>query len=188
MAFESYDSRFGTQTKLQAAEAQINLAIRLLFQNEEPIGIHTLTMAGLGILKDLCKKKSAHAYQELVDRIVEGKEGAFWSHVYRGANFFKHADRDPEDVFEGIDEIAANDFSLFFCCAFFRDLEPKVSVEMRTFSNWFFLLHPYLYKDDYSLKHTAMREWEENTRFLTREEQLRVGRVMLEKAKQSLTS
>jgi hypothetical protein len=43
--------------KIEAARRQIELAIKLLFQNEDPIGIHTLTAAGFRILCDVGKAK-----------------------------------------------------------------------------------------------------------------------------------
>ena len=45
--------------KIGAAKSQIELAIRLLFQNEDPTGIHTLASAGFRILRDIGKSKNS---------------------------------------------------------------------------------------------------------------------------------
>ena len=40
-------------SKIEAAGRQIDAAIRMLFENEDPVAIHTITMAGFRILRDL---------------------------------------------------------------------------------------------------------------------------------------
>ena len=44
-------------SKIEAAKRQIELSIRLLFQNEDPIGILTLAAAGFRILRDLGERQ-----------------------------------------------------------------------------------------------------------------------------------
>ena len=89
--------------KIEAATSQIELAIRLLFQNEDPIGIHTLAAAGFRILRDLGKAKRSEISQYLTNIIKPGMEGRFWKVFSRAANFFKHADNDPDGVLENRD-------------------------------------------------------------------------------------
>ena len=52
-------------SKIEAAERQIELSMRLLFQNEDPIGIHTLAAAGFRILRDLGGKADTQIHQHL---------------------------------------------------------------------------------------------------------------------------
>ena len=46
-----------TVTKLEVARKQIEAAIELLFLGGESVSVHTLTMAGFGVLKDIAKKR-----------------------------------------------------------------------------------------------------------------------------------
>jgi len=46
--------------KIEAARRQIDAAIRLLFDNEDPIAIHTLIMAGFRILRDIAEKQNSN--------------------------------------------------------------------------------------------------------------------------------
>lgn len=116
--------------KAEAARRQINTAIRLLFDSGDPVSIHTLAAAGARIVRDLCEKRGdAKRLQQLKDHIVPGKEKQFWGAMNRAANFFKHADEDADETFEGIDE-RANDLLLFFAIAWYVDLGHSPTREM----------------------------------------------------------
>jgi len=52
-------------SKIEAARRQIELSIRLLFHNEDPIGIHSLASAGFRILRDLGKTRKSEINQYL---------------------------------------------------------------------------------------------------------------------------
>ena len=48
---------FQTVSKLDAATRQLHMAIRLYFQDADPLGVHTLAGAAHGILEDLSQKR-----------------------------------------------------------------------------------------------------------------------------------
>ena len=43
--------------KIEAVRRQLDAAIRMLFANEDPLAIHTLSMAAFRILRDLAGKR-----------------------------------------------------------------------------------------------------------------------------------
>ena len=93
-------------TKIQAAQRQIDAGIWMLFRNDDPVAIHTVAMAGLRILRDLARQKDL---EHTIDFMVRpGKETEFWRGVNSFSNFFKHADKDPDDISDGFLE-EAND-------------------------------------------------------------------------------
>ena len=93
-------------TKRQAAQRQIDAGIRMLFRNDDPVAIHTVAMAAFRILSDLVKQRGL---EHPIDSMIRpGKEKKFWRGINSSANFFKHADKDPDDISDGFLE-EAND-------------------------------------------------------------------------------
>ena len=83
--------------KIDAARRQIDAAIRLLFDNDDPVAIHTLQAAGFRILRDLSvKSDKASVWTSFKAVIRPGMEKEAWAAMSKPANFFKHADRDAE--------------------------------------------------------------------------------------------
>ena len=98
--------------KADAARRQINMAIRLLFDNEDPIPIHTIAMAGFRIVRDLAADIPGHRIEDLLAKTIKpGMEAQFWKAVNRPANFLKHADKDPNDILDDVQE-ELNDVTL----------------------------------------------------------------------------
>jgi hypothetical protein len=86
-------------SKLDAATRQLDLAIRLFFDDADPIGVHTLAGAAHGILCGL----RAHGGRHHGPRVrLTPKERANRRLVERNVaeakNFLKHADRDPSKI------------------------------------------------------------------------------------------
>ena len=83
--------------KLEAAWRQIDKAIRMLFDRDDSVPIHTLASAGFRILKDLSEKSERNGFHTKFQSCIRpGKEREFWGNFYTFANFLKHAERDPE--------------------------------------------------------------------------------------------
>jgi len=130
-----------TVNKLDAARRQIDEAVRLLFENRDPVAIHTLAAAAFEILRDLCKKTDDSEVLRAFDEILRpGMEREFWGVFKSASNFFKHANRDPQGTMTYGEE--ANDILLFLCCALFLDLEQPFTHEMRVLVAWTALFYP----------------------------------------------
>lgn len=169
-------------SKTEAARRQIDSAIRMLFINEDPVSIHTLAAAGYGILKDIAEKKgNVDIHQTVKDIIRPGMEKKFWYYMNKPANFFKHADKDPDSVLSDFSE-EANEWTLFHACFYFRDLGFTPTPEMNSLISWMSMLHPKFLKDDYPMKEELMR-FSGSIANMSREKRLEMGRLFLEKIK-----
>ena len=170
--------------KLGAATRQIELAIRLLFQNEDPIGIHTLAAAGFRILRDIGKAKNSEIHQYLAAVIKPEMQGEFWKVFSRAANFFKHANSDPDAILEDVQE-EVNDVLILFACLLYRDIESNWTPQMVAFVAWYIVIHPgvldYL-QDDPVLRQIVQNEEMSMIRGKSRDEQLSEGKMVLERA------
>jgi hypothetical protein len=88
--------------KLDAARRQLRTAITLWFNDGDPIAVHTLAFAAYEIIHVISKKRNPHRRDLLFDTLVINDEfRRVWvDQIKKDANFFKHADRDPDLVIE----------------------------------------------------------------------------------------
>jgi hypothetical protein len=89
-------------SKLDAARHQLRTAITLWFNDGDPIAIHALAFASYEILHAVSKKRNP-SRRKLVfdsDLIPEELRKEVNIALKQSANFFKHADHDPEAIIE----------------------------------------------------------------------------------------
>jgi hypothetical protein len=129
-------------TKIQAAERQIDTAIRLFFENIDRLSSYTLAAASREITDDLCEKKTHELFQQEFARLGDSLEVRLSfreelkifikDQYYKGAmkvfrqrqNFLKHADKDPDDEMDEFDarELA---FTIMFASKNFSLLQTE---------------------------------------------------------------
>ncbi|MBN23111.1 MAG: hypothetical protein CL678_17635 [Bdellovibrionaceae bacterium] len=171
--------------KIKIAEIQINTSIEMLFENKHPVSIHTVASAGFRIVRDLAELKNIEEYIQIKDHIKTGMEKEFWKYINRPSNYFKHADKDPEKTFDGIDE-KVNEFTILWAIRIYRGLGGQLSVEMRGFLAWFMCLYPDLMTDG-SLKALIQTNMNQvNTNNFSRAELLSVGNISVKNMRGSL--
>lgn len=122
--------------KLDAASRQLNSAISLLFNNADPIAVHTLAVAALNIFSDVLGKRSGiQSWREKM-RIEHGLSKAETTALMHKAwNFFKHGDRDPEGMLE-FDE-SESEYMIFLATLESGELGRTSSIQMDIFQLWF---------------------------------------------------
>lgn len=167
--------------KIEAARRQINAAIRLLFDNEDPLPIHTLIMAAFRILRDLASKKdTSRVHATFCSMIKPGMEKKFWRETQSFYNFIKHADKDPEAIYDMPSE-EINDASLLIASQYYQELSGTLSQEMQVFFAWFGGKHPeIMYPMAPDIVKTHLKR--ANTSLFankTRREQLSEGKILL---------
>jgi hypothetical protein len=61
--------------KMDAARRQINAAIRMTFDGEDPVAIHSVIAAGHRIIRDICEQRGdIESYLRFTDWIAPGHE------------------------------------------------------------------------------------------------------------------
>lgn len=122
-------------TKLDAACRQLDTAIQLLFEQGDSVSIHTLAHAAFGILKGVATHRRETQILDTAHALAaEGKSGDFWTGFNRAGNFFKHADKDPNGVFVGIQE--ENEALISIAVRIYLDLGCSITPQMTAFSLW----------------------------------------------------
>jgi hypothetical protein len=176
-----------TINKMDAARRQIDAAIRMTFANEDPVAVLTVISAANRIVRDLCEKRGEiESYLSFTDWIKPGYEKQFWKAFNASANFIKHADDDPDAIFELNDE--ASDFLIVFTAKWYRDLGSATSLEMNTFATWWATQHDDVVKPEMiryfeqSGVGLAFNELKRAIATLDREHRLKAGQMFLTNA------
>jgi len=85
--------------KLEAARRHLEVAIRMFFEQKDPVAIYTVAWSAYQILSDICKKKGIERQVEDNPILVEfGVKKEFMAAFRAPRNFFHHADRDDKEV------------------------------------------------------------------------------------------
>jgi hypothetical protein len=141
-------------TKIDAAERQLDTAIKLFFENIDRLSSYTLAAASQEITNDLCDKKKSELFRSELERLgephkvrlsfrdeleirikTEHHKEAFRL-IKKNINFLKHADKDPNET---IEEISIKELSLviFFSIRNFNLLTKRRTRAMDVFLAWF---------------------------------------------------
>lgn len=170
--------------KSEAARRQVDAAIRMLYSAEDPVGIHTLAMAGFQILRDLASQRDDSYMEKVIGLMIKpDKKEAFWGAMNSFSNFLKHADRDPDGIHDGVDE-EVNDVTLFVACLYYQDLGHQFTPEMSAHVGWFTALHPeFLFENTNQKSRTAVEAAGKSIKGLARQEQLSFGKQLISLAR-----
>ena len=168
-----------TITKIQAAQRQIDAGIRMLFRNDDdPVAIHTVAMAGFRILRDLAEKSGS---EHTIDSIIRpGKEAKFWGSLNSFSNFCKHADRDPNGISSSFRE-DANDSVLLIAATYYERLGYTWTKEMRVLGAWYGAIHPDVLSRNVHAAICNLFLASGEIRSLPRKEQLAIGLTVLKR-------
>lgn len=111
-------------SKFEAIRAQLDAAIELFFTSDNVVATHTLVAAAYNALKDIAKREGAE-YPFLKTRFLQSMPEEEQSRVHKlinePENFFKHADRDPNDEILFNPELT--ELLLMDACAYFTSGE-----------------------------------------------------------------
>jgi hypothetical protein len=136
-------------SKCDAAKRQFRTAIRLWFDNGEPVAIHTLAFAAYEVLHSICLKRDPNHKPILLfdSPLIEEDRRSEWNRLMRKeANFFKHADRDGDSVIEFNPEVSL--FFIFFAAVARDDCGEPESDEESAFIVWLKISRPKMISEE----------------------------------------
>jgi hypothetical protein len=152
-------------TKTDAAERQLNTAIRLFFENRDHLSSYALAVASREVTDDVIQSRHGELYQrelarvgdplkirlsyreELKDRIKPEFYQDFLTLDRKWQNFLKHADRDPAAE---IEPFPTKQLALVILTAIqnYTLLTQHWTIEMQTFFVWIAVAEPQLIKSE----------------------------------------
>ena len=135
-------------TKLDAASRHIREAIRMFFEGRDPTVVHTVVSAATQIVEDLGRHRGIPASLLDLGVIRKDKEAEFRRLLRAPANFLKHADSDPDEVFDFRPGIVPS--RIFLAVMFFELVSGstnRLGREGIVFKSWMILKEPQLFRD-----------------------------------------
>ncbi len=130
-------------SKLGAAESQLIEAVKLFFEERDPISIHTLASAASQIVQDHFNEQDAQKYQLFLHHDYPSPEDRKRIHddKRRVANFLKHADRDRNAKLEFNPKDTETDIAdAIRCLGILKGIKYAMSIpELHAFDLWFFI-------------------------------------------------
>lgn len=162
-------------TKFDAAKEQLDTAIQLFFKEEAPISQYTLLGAAHGVLRDVAASKGIKKSFKDSPLIGESERASYLKAVHMPQNFFKHADKDPNNRiayrYKLMPLLALDAIVLWVA------LDQAPTYPMRVMLMWIQLEFPDLLSYEEAEKYLAsVRETSKSSRAF-----LLLGRLMLEK-------
>jgi hypothetical protein len=128
-------------TKMEAARRQLHVAIRLWFQEADPIAIHTLVFAAYEIIHTLARREGVkHLIFDSPAIKPEGRKD--WAlALKKAASFFKHANHEPSDATLNFTPEITEFFILYSIIALARKGE-LIAFEECAYLSWIVLNRP----------------------------------------------
>jgi len=168
-------------SKLEAAQRQLNLAIRLLFANADAVAVHTLVGAASIVLTDLVERLAPEkSWDKQAQEANELTASQYFQIMRKAQNFFKHAREDHDTTIE----FDPNDTeSLAFWAVMNASELAPMSIEAQVFQLWYIASHSPI--EDVS--ETPLREAIQlvgDLRAVPRVNRLQVGAQVLAEAEQ----
>ena len=124
-------------SKLDAAKRQLETALKLFFENGDPVSIHTLVSASHELLAVLCRKRGvtpSMLKDQVLKDIRPGKEKYWIKLNNKYANHFKHATKDADATIDFNPEI--NEILILDACQMYMRIVGSNTFLQRTFCVW----------------------------------------------------
>ena len=147
------EAPFESLTKLEAAERQLRVAIRLFFQRKDLVAVHTLAAAAQGILQDLGSHQGVKSIFKETERIQPEYREKVTTSFRQAQNFFKHADKNRQEKLRFYYE--ATKFYLFDAASLYLKLTNRPFPEALVLVGWILLKFPNLLIDEEDKKRVA---------------------------------
>lgn len=126
-------------SKLDCAKRQLETAIELYFLEKDPVSTHTLASAAHQILRDLNSAGGGPPMlfdkESLVKIAKPGMAGELYKLLGRAEAFFKHADRDHDEVLD-FNPISSESI-LWECSVRYSEMTGETPDLFRAMGGWF---------------------------------------------------
>ena len=166
-------------TKIDAAQRQLDCAIRLFLQADDALSIQTLAQAAFQILFDIYPWHRKDGFEKDLSREIE-RMG--WPDFVRARNFLKHADRDPHEMM-GQHSYILTMAALGFGAILYQRVTGRFTPEMRAYDDFAHAMYPEIFQADPDPDPEVERNYRESLSRLRERphhEQVGVGRGLLE--------
>lgn len=129
-------------TKFDVAERQLLQAIAMFFRDDDPVSVHTLSEAAAQVLSDIGEPFGVTSFIRENEIVREDKKKEWLNAIFAAKNFFKHADRDKDEIHAF--KPSSNVFSLLDAVNMHSKIKSAFTPETFIFTTWVILKYPEL--------------------------------------------
>lgn len=166
-------------SKLEAAQRQLDVAIRMLFADADPIAVHTLVGAASIIFTDMVEKLVPDkSWDKMAQNANDLTPVEYFNIMRKAQNFFKHA-RDDHDTTLDFD-LNDTESLAFWAVMNAGELAP-LSIEAQVFQLWYIASHSPVSDDNESPLREAIQLFGD-LRSKSRKERIQTGARVLSEA------
>jgi hypothetical protein len=140
-------------SKTDAARRQLETAIRLWFNDGEPVSIHTLTAAAHQLVHDLGKARGVSAILRDLSAAKPEYKKKIQQIISKSENFFKHADRDPDELLDFNPE--STEVYIMDAAMTYEALTSERPHILRAYQMWMTIKHPEILREEYRVQMQA---------------------------------
>jgi len=119
------------------------VSIKLYFNFDDPVSIHTLSAAAYNVLRDINKKRGNDPVliKEWIPQylIRPEKQKEYWALINEAENFFKHAEKDTEAVLAF--RPGETELLLWEAGSLYQRLTGELPPLIRVYRGWFLMHH-----------------------------------------------
>jgi hypothetical protein len=135
-------------SKISGAHRQLKTAITLWGRDDDPVAVHTLAVAAYEVFHFVSKKRDPNRRDLLFDTdwIKDEYRRDWVALIKKSANFFKHADRDPDAILDF--DPGMNEWYILYATAARQLCGEAQSQEESDFMWWFTLNRPQFLTDE----------------------------------------
>lgn len=135
-------------SKLDVARRQLEVALKLFFNDNDIVAIHTLVAASHKVLFDLSKKQGIRSIvkEDFLDTIAEDMRPIYFKRITEAENFFKHADKDGDKQLKFY--FRGTEYLLYDACEMYRKLTSEKPGLFILYDAWFAVSHAHLIKNE----------------------------------------
>jgi hypothetical protein len=128
--------------KVEVARRQIKTAVRLFFENCEPVALHTLVAPAHQILVSIGEKKGIHGALKNAKALQGADANKYLAHINFAFNFMKHADRDESAKINIVPLSRLTSDFLMDAILLLQLVSGDISIEAKVFWTWFVSTYP----------------------------------------------
>jgi hypothetical protein len=128
-------------TKIEAAQRQLDCAIRLYIAHDDALSVHALSRAAFRLLYDIYPSLRDDGFSRDVEKWIQ-QFG--WKDFNEASNFLKHANTDPNETHEVRE--GDTQMGIGFAIVLYRRLTGDYTPEMRAFDTWMKISNPDKFK------------------------------------------
>lgn len=134
-------------SKLDVAKRQLETAIRLFFNQGDPVSIHTLVAASHEVLHVFGKSHQVKSviWPLWLGHVSEALRKKYHSKVREAQRFFKHGSRDKDEILKFKPEF--NEMFILDACMMYEALTQEKTPLIQLFYIWHVAKYPEIWKD-----------------------------------------